>query len=253
MMAPTLKCFIIDDEKKDRENLKLLLQAYCPEVEIVGEAEDKDSILNKLPEVDPDLVFLDIQLGEQCIFDVLNELNEITFKIVFVSGHNQYAIDGYQYNALGYLLKPIKLDLLVRTITKATQLIEKKKLNEGSLKDFKKLYSKTHEVPKISITDSRGTHVIKIPTVMYCMSNGNYTTFVRENQKEIVISKNLKYIESKLQPFGFMRIHRSYLINLDYVNTVAKDQGGYVIMGDDKSLPIAKDSKKALYSKLNVI
>lgn len=254
-MKPTLKCFLIDDEKKDRENIRLLLKTYCPEVEIIGEAEDKTSVLEMLPKANPDLVFLDVQLGAQCIFDILKELDEITFEIVFISAYNEYAIEGYKYNALGYLLKPIKPEMLVEVVNKAVLLLEfeENQNKENSLNNFQELFAKIYEVPKISITDSKGTHVIKIPSVLYCMSNGNYTTFFRKNQKEIIISKNLKYIESKLQPFGFFRIHRSYLINLDHVNTVVKDQGDYVVMCNNKSLPIAKDSKKVLYNKLNVI
>jgi len=252
-MDETLKCFIIDDEKKDRENIRLLLKNYCPKVNIIGEAWDKKSILEGLSLARPDVVFLDVQLGSITIFDILNELEEINFKIIFVSAYNQYAIEGYKYNAIDYLLKPIDPTTLVEAINKTIQLQEKKDSKEEVLTNFKELYAKIHEVPKISITDSKGTHVIKIPSVLYCVSNGNYTTFIRDNEKEIVISKNLKYIESKLQPFGFFRIHRSYLINLEHVNTLIKEQGGYVVMSDEKSLPIARDSKKSLYQKLNVI
>lgn len=252
-MENVLKCFIIDDEKKDRENISLLLKNYCPQVEIIGEAWDKNSIIEGLSNENPDLVFLDVQLGSITIFDILEELESIDFKIIFVSAYNQYAVEGYKYNAIGYLLKPIEPRLLVENINKTIQLQEKVESKEEVIANFKELYSKIHEVPKISITDSRGTHVIKIPSVLYCISNGNYTTLIRKNEKEIVISKNLKYIESKLEPFGFFRIHRSYLINLDQVNTLVKDQGGYVVMSDEKSLPIARDSKKELYQRLNVI
>ncbi|KAA1247628.1 LytTR family DNA-binding domain-containing protein [Aquimarina sp. RZ0] len=253
MERHNLKCFIIDDEKKDRENIRLLLNTYCPQVEIIGEAGDKLSILEGLTNVNPDIVFLDVQLGTLTIFDILNELEEVNFKIVFVSAYNQYAVDGYKYNAIGYLLKPIDPRLLVEVINKASQLNIEDEHKDDSLNEIKDLYAKIHEVPKISITDTKGTHVIKIPSVLYCVSNGNYTTFIRKDDKEVVISKNLKYIESKLQLYGFFRIHRSYLINLDHVKTLVKDQGGYVIMCDEKSLPIARDSKKALYDKLNVI
>ncbi len=252
-MDEVLKCFIIDDEKKDRENISLLLNTYCPQVEIIGEAWDKESILKGLSTVQPDVVFLDVQLGSLTIFDVLEELEVIDFKIIFISAYNQYAVEGYKYNAIGYLLKPIDPKTLVEVIDKTMQLNEKIEETSDTMANFKELYAKIHEVPKISITDSKGTHVIKIPSVLYCISNGNYTTFIRKDDKEVVISKNLKYIESKLVPFGFFRIHRSYLINLDHVNTLVKEQGGYVVMSDDKTLPIARDSKKDLYIKLNVI
>lgn len=255
IMQSNLKCFIIDDEQKDRENIRFLLKAYCPIAEIIGEAGDRDSILEALSSMRPDIVFVDVQLGSICIFDILDDLDDIAFKIVFVSAYNQYAIQGYKYDALGYLLKPINPKSLIEVMNRIIEVTDQKEDNsiEAPLNGLGELYAKIHEVPKISISDSKGTHVIKIPSVLYCVSNGNYTSFMLNNDKEIVISKNLKYIESKLQHYGFYRIHRSYLINLDHVNTLVKEQGGYLVMCDGKSLPIARDSKRGLYDKLNVI
>ena len=252
-MIETVKCIIIDDEQKDRENIRMLLDSYCPQVEIIGEANDRSSVLSVLTEMKPDLVFMDIQLGAISIFDVLNELSGFDFKIVFVTAFDKYAIQGYQYDAIDYLLKPVDPKRLIQVVDKTSRLKDQFKSKESIVNDFKELYSKITETPKISITDAKGVHVVKAIDVVYCVSDGNYTTFVMTDETEIVISKNLKHFESKLQNFNFLRIHKSYLVNLDHIDFLIKEQGGSVIMKNGKSLPISRKSKKELYDKMNVL
>ncbi len=248
-----IKCIIIDDEKKDRENLRMLLESYCPQVEIIGEAKDKDSILKVLSTTEPDVVFSDIQLGTTSVFEVFNMLEHINFKIVFVTAFDKYAIQGYQYDAIDYLLKPIEPKRLIKVVDKTFRLGESQQAKDKKLEEFKSLYSQVMETPKISITDAKGVHIIKVKDILYCVSNGNYTTFVMVEESEIVISKNLKHFEEKLQDFNFFRVHKSYLINLDYVDFLVKEQGGSIIMKNGKSLPISRNSKKELYEKMNIL
>ena len=252
-MTETVKCIIIDDEQKDRENIRMLLDSYCPQVEIIGEANDRSSVLSVLAKMKPDLVFMDIQLGAISVFDVLNELSGFDFKIVFVTAFDKYAIQGYQYDAIDYLLKPVDPKRLIQVIDKTSRLKDQFKSKESIVNDFKELYSKITETPKISITDAKGVHVVKAIDVLYCVSDGNYTTFVMTDETEIVISKNLKHFETKLQNYNFLRIHKSYLVNLDHIDFLIKEQGGSVIMKNGKSLPISRKSKKDLYDKMNVL
>ncbi|SHJ45972.1 LytR/AlgR family response regulator transcription factor [Aquimarina spongiae] len=252
-MIETVKCIIIDDEQKDRENIRMLLDSYCPQVEIIGEANDRSSVLSVLTEMKPDLVFMDIQLGAISVFDVLNELSGFDFKIVFVTAFDKYAIQGYQYDAIDYLLKPVDPKRLIQVVDKTSRLKDQFKSKESIVNDFKELYSKITETPKISITDAKGVHVVKAIDVLYCVSDGNYTTFVMTDETEIVISKNLKHFETKLQNYNFLRIHKSYLVNLDHIDFLIKEQGGSVIMKNGKSLPISRKSKKDLYDKMNVL
>ncbi len=253
-MSETLKCVIIDDEKKDRENLSLLLDSYCPQVEILGEAWDKESILSVLSQLSPDLVFVDIQLGAISIFDVLNELNDINFKIVFVTAFDKYAIQGYQYDAIDYLLKPVDAKRLIKVVDKTLRIRDELGQKETNINDqIKDLYAKVIEPPKISITDAKGVHIIKTVDVLYCVSDGNYTTFVLRSTNEIVVSKNLKHFENKLKDYGFLRIHKSYLVNLNHIDFLTKEQGGSVIMKNGKSLPVSRTCKKELYNRMNVM
>ncbi|MDC8003108.1 LytTR family DNA-binding domain-containing protein [Aureisphaera galaxeae] len=252
-MTKNLTCIIIDDEKKDRENMRLLLESYCPQVTIIGEAEDRTSIHKVLSENKPDVVFMDIQLGAISIFDVLNELDQIDFKIIFVTAFDEYAIKGYQYDAIDYLLKPVDPKRLIKVVDKVKNLLENTPAKEDILADFKSFYSKVMEGPKISITDSKGVHVVNVSDILYCTSDGNYTTFLMADEKEIIISKNLKYFEEKLSEYNFIRIHKSYLVNIDKISFIIKEHGGSVVMKNGKSLPISRNSKSQLYEKMNIL
>ncbi|WP_281988649.1 LytR/AlgR family response regulator transcription factor [Aquimarina aggregata] len=252
-MIETLKCIIIDDEQKDRENIRMLLESYCPQVEIIGEARDRQSILTILSQLKPDLVFVDIQLGAISIFDILNELDSITFKIVFVTAFDKYAIQGYQYDAIDYLLKPVEAKRLVKVVDKTFRLRDRLRSEENKIDEFKDLYAKVMEPAKISITDAKGVHMIKTIDVLYCVSDGNYTTFIMIDETEIVISKNLKHFETKLKDYSFLRIHKSYLVNLNHIDFLAKEQGGSVVMKNGKSLPVSRNCKKELYKKMNIL
>ncbi len=252
-MSQLLKCIIVDDEKKDRENIQILLDRYCPQVQIIGEAHDKESMLTVLTELKPDLVFMDIQLGAVSVFDVLNELYNLSFNIVFVSAHDKYAIKGYKYDAIDYLLKPINHKCLAKVVDKTQQLKGESISKNNILNGFKELYSKSIEAPKISIADGKGVHMIKTDNVLYCRSDGNYTTFIMDNEGEIVISKGLKHFETKLQEYNFLRIHKSYIANLDHIDFLVKEQGGSVIMKNGKTLPVSRNCKRELYEKMNII
>ncbi|MFS4493486.1 LytR/AlgR family response regulator transcription factor [Maribacter sp. 2308TA10-17] len=249
-MNQSLNCIIIDDEKKDRENLFLLLQVYCPFVTVMGEANDRQSIIEILSRLKPDLVFMDIQLGTAPIFEILNNLNSLNFKIVFVTAHDKYAIRGYQYDAIDYLLKPVEPKRLVEAVNKMVHLKRSSSTQTNIINEF---YAKAVTSTKISITDAKGVHMVEAIDILYCMSNGNYTVFILINEREIVISKNLKYFEVKLKAYDFLRIHKSYLINLNHIDFMVKEQGGYVVMKNGKSLPVSRNGKKELYDRMNIL
>ncbi|WP_394972935.1 LytR/AlgR family response regulator transcription factor [uncultured Croceitalea sp.] len=249
-MDQSLNCIIIDDEKKDRENLCLLLQVYCPFVTVIGEANDRESIIDILSRLKPDLVFMDIQLGTVPIFEILNNIDYLNFRIVFVTAHDKYAIRGYQYDAIDYLLKPIEPKRLVEAVNKMVHLKSMSSTQKNIIKEF---HAKAVTSPKISITDARGVHMVETIDILYCMSNGNYTIFILVNEREIVISKNLKHFEVKLKTYDFLRIHKSYLINVNHIDFMVKEQGGYVVMKNGKSLPVSKNGKKELYERMNIL
>ena len=248
-MKTALTCIIIDDERKCRLSLRALIETYCPEVEIIAEAKDRASMLEVLEKHQPDLVFTDIEIGPLSAFDILNELTTIDFKIVFVTAYDAYAIQGYKYDAIDYLLKPVDSKALKAIVKKMVDL--KIQLQKTDTQEkFKGVHTKVSEASKISISDHKKMRFIKTNDILYCIGQGNYTSFILNNNSKIVSSKSLKYNEERLIPYNFIRIHKSFLINFSHIDYIDKEQGGSVVMSDGKSLPISKNYKKLLYHKI---
>ena len=249
-MSTTLfKCIIIDDEKLARNSLKLLLKTYCPQVEIIGEAWDQLSIKKIFKELSPDIIFLDIQLGNSTIFDLIPNLEHIDLKIIFISAHDDYALKGYKYDAVDYLLKPVDPVKLKEAVIKATQHINKEIVSKNNIEESLKNLYNLRESPQIVLSDARGLHVIKIEDIMYCIAEGNYTSIILNNQPQMVVSKNLKFFEEKLTQSNFFRIHKSNLINVHYLKLLS-NEGGHIVMSDGKTLSISRDKKRELLKRI---
>ncbi|WP_442264682.1 LytR/AlgR family response regulator transcription factor [Tenacibaculum sp. ZS6-P6] len=238
MKNPTT-CVIIDDEKLARKTLKLLLKTYKPNITVIGEAKDKNSINQVLNNLNPDIIFCDIQLEKQTIFDLLPKYKVINSKIIFISAHEEFALKGYKHNAIDYLLKPLDPAKLFQAIDKTLQIIEKEK----KLQVFNKS-------PQIILSDNKGSHIIKIKEIMYCIANGNYTSIFLKDNSSIMVSKNLKFFEEKLNYLSFFRPHKSNLINTNYLKLISNDNGGHIVMVDGKKLSISRDKKKLLLNQI---
>lgn len=252
-MNQALKCLLVSNEKKHLDKLTRLLKTYQPLITIIGKANDEISMLKGIVNLDPDLIFLDVLLGSQNSFKILDRMQKTDFKIVFISDHHYHAIHGYNYNAIGFLLKPIALNQLDEIIKK--EILLNQKIEQGQIlhNNFENPHLSLYKIPIITVSDTQGLYVIQIPNILYCESNGNYTTIIIKNRKSITISKNLKYIESHLKSYNFIRIHRSYLINYNEVIGLRRQQGNFIIMSDKKSLPTKDEARKVLSKILNII
>jgi len=239
-----IKCLIVDDETKARENLSILIKEYCPMLEIVGEAWDKDSIQQALYKYDADVLFLDVEIGNTTIFDILDYSLVKDYKVVMITAHDNYARKGYDLKALDYLLKPVNLSAL----KKIYDYIVKSNLSQKNEANSK--LSNVNLDPKIKLSDSSGIHYVKLEEILYCIGEGTYSTFHFKNNNRRVISKNLKHFEQKLEGYNFFRINKSNLINLKYVKLYNKEDGGYIVMKDDTKLTVSKNQKKALIEAL---
>ena len=249
-----IRSIVIDDEQKHRDTIKTLIASHCPGVEIIAEAQDRDSIITLLASHRPDLVFMDIDLGGFTAFDILNELKEYyNFKIIFITESESYAVDSYRYNAIDYLLKPLKAQKLIEAVDKMIAHHNETVSKEFLLTEFQQLYHKTIAAKKITVSDAKGVHILKIHDIIYCQSNGNYTTFKMLDQSEIIISKNLKHFETKLESYNFLRIHKSYLVNIDHIHQILRDNEGSVLMINETILPLSKMHKKELLERLDTL
>lgn len=243
-----LKAVIVDDEEKSRENLKILIEEFCTNVQVLALAKSVDEGIEAIENYRPDILFLDIQMQKETGFDLLNRIRKIDFEIVFTTAHAEYAIDAIKFAAIDYLLKPIDINDLKQSIRR----VEKKLTNNNLKEQFETLLhnfrADTSDSYKLAIPSSDGLVFINIKDVIYCEALSNYTKIHMKDGKFHMVSKTLKEYEGLLSNYHFFRVHHAYLINTKEIKKYVRGDGGYVIMNNDVSIDVSK-RKKDLFLK----
>jgi len=252
-----ITALLIDDDINLRNGMKTLLERYAPEIKIVGEADSVKSGLKAMDTLSPKVVFLDIQLGDGTGFDILEQLAAKNGKsvshIVFITAHEQYAIKAFRFSALDFLLKPVDPEELQKVIAKIKSVVEKNEGFEHIDLLLENIRRKVDKFKRIALSTSDGIHLFEVSDIIRCESEDNYTKFYIKNRKPVLISKTLKEYEELLADHGFERIHQSHLINLAYLKSYIKKDGGYVVMADNSNLPISQRKKERLQDFLKTI
>ncbi len=228
-----IRTIIIEDEKEGMENLIIKLNKHCPTIEVVEKCYTGESAIKAIEKCNPDLVFMDVQLGNMSGFDVLNRLPHIKFEVIFTTAYDQYAIEAIKVSAIDYLLKPIKPKELQSSVLKAGI----------QLKDL-------GAVSRIAVPISNGFQFIPVDEILYCLADDNYTKIFRKEQKMICVTRTLKYISQKLPANIFLKISRSAIINLTYVDNFRRSDGGVVTMKNGDELSVSKDRRHDLLNRL---
>lgn len=247
-----IRAMVIDDEKRSRETLTGLLARYCQEdIDIVGEADGMESGIEGIQVHKPDVVFLDIQMPDGSGFKLLEELEEINFEVVFTTAYDQYAIKAIRYSALDYLLKPIVPAELRNAVAKVKQ-----KKSDGTInKHIRVLLENIKETntasKRIILSTSEGMHVIDIKDIIRCESDDYYTRFFIKDRKTIMVSKTLKENEELLSEYGFIRPHKSHLVNIRYIKSYIKNDGGYILLTDGTTIPVSRRKKEKTLQDLS--
>ncbi len=238
-----LKAVIIEDESSSREILRNYLAKYCKNVNVLGEAASVKEGLELLAGTQPDVVFLDVEMPYGNAFDLLDQMPERSFETVFVTAYNTYALEALNNHAAYYLMKPINIDELIKSVSYVAEIKEK----ENALED-RILKSKLNKAEgKITLPQQDGFLVLNISDILYCKADDNYTEIYLENKK-LLVSKTLKYFEEALADYPFARIHKSYLVNVNEVIKYRKGKGGSVIVSNGKELLVSASKKKQLLS-----
>ncbi len=245
-----MKALIVDDEASNRENLQQLLQSYAPDVEVGAVAEDVDTALKAIIMHRPELVFLDIQLFHQSGFDLLKQLDEINFEIIFVTAYDQYGIQAVKFAALDYLLKPIDIDELTAAISKARKAISQKQKNErlGYLLEY--LKDDNQARPRIALPLFGETRYVNITDIVRCEADNTYTRFVLNGGEQILVSKTLKEYAGMLLNYGFLRSHQSHLVNIVFIKSWLREDGGSLLLIDGAKIPVSKLNREKVKEML---
>ena len=232
-----MKVVIIEDEIGVRDTLKHILADYDPSIQIVAEFEKVSDAVRKIPLLSFDLMLLDVQLKDGTGLDILRNLPKIDFKVIFVTAYSEYSLQALKLGAIDYVIKPIDSDELIEAIEKVDKdnLTEKIDLLLNNMKEKKK---------KIVLRTMTQLHFIDIEDICYCQSQSNYTNVYLKNGETLLISKVLKYFEEILDGTSFIRIHRSYFVNKDYIKRVDhKPDGSFATLKNDTVLPISNRKK----------
>jgi two-component system, LytTR family, response regulator len=248
-----IKLIIIDDQESYRQKLKKLLEKSGKELAILGEAPNADEGLKLIAKVNPDLVFLDIEMPGGSGFDMLRQIRQVNFDVIFTTAHNEFGIQAIKFSALDYLMKPIDLDELNNAIEKH---IEKKRQSTQQ-KQFDVLFQHLQSVNstsnQIGLPTSSGLIFVKLNDIIRCQSAINYTDFFLVDKSKITVSRTLKETESLLAEKHFFRVHDSHLINLHHIKRYMKGEGGIAVMADGSEIDVSRRKKDEFKQRLAVL
>lgn len=237
---------IVDDEQNVREAMRALIFMYSPETEVVGEANSVATALTEIELHQPELLFLDVEMGDGTGFDLLKQLPDRNFEVIFVTAHQHYAIRAIRMSACDFLLKPVDPDDLIAAIERAQLKLEK----QGGDPIDVMLQHASGVKDRIVLKDLENIYVLKIEDIIHCEADGRYTRFkVRGQEKPILVSTNLKEYDMLLAPSGFARIHHSHLINLSHIQRIDK-VNLTVHMSEEQKVPISVRKKDELMKRL---
>ncbi len=244
-----MKIIIIDDEAFARQCIKTILNKKFPEIEVVGEAESIKDAIKIIKEKTPDLVFLDIDLTDGTGFELLHQFDEINFKIIFVTAHNEFAIKAIKFSALDYLLKPVDSAELENAINKAEKELNKHNEKEKVNTFIHNLSSNDNK--KIVVNTADKIHILNIEDIIHCESKSNYTILFLNNGTDIIVSKSIKSYSTLLEEYGFVRVHRSHLINIKYIEFFDKRGDGFILLNNKTKIPVSSRNKQSLLDTLS--
>lgn len=246
-----MRVLVIDNEANIRAGILQMLGKFCSDIVEVYEAEGVLSGLKKIDETNPDVVLLDVELDDGTGIDLLLKLKQINFHLIFITAHNKYAIDAFKFSATDFLLKPIDLDELIRSVEKVKLQLKNKYLTEQLQVMQQSLNRMTNKEKKIVLKDSNSIYFLNVNDIIRCESAGQYTEFYLSDSKKIVISKSLKEYEELLKPYGFIRPHHSHLINVNKVLRFDKVNGGNLIMETREGIPVSHRKKGEILNILD--
>jgi two-component system, LytTR family, response regulator len=245
-----LTAIIIDDEENSRETLRLKIQKHCPEVNVLQTCSSGEEGIEAIKKLSPELVFLDIEMPRMSGFDMLEDIEEINFDVIFVTAYNQFAIRAIKFSALDYLLKPINKEDLVKAVERARQ----KRNTSTSAEQIKTLNenfkSPKKELEKVALPTMEGLIFVELKNIVRLESEVNYTRFYLTNKETILVSKTLGDFEELFAENNFFRPHKSHIINLKFVKKYVKGEGGQIILEDNTAIDVSRRKKEEFLQKI---
>ena len=244
-----LGAIIIDDERHSCDALKMLLDKCCPQIQVAAICHSANEGIKKINELNPDLIFLDIEMPHMNGFQMLEQLSAIDFEIIFTTSYDQYAITAFKFSALDYLLKPVDREELEKAVQKVS-----KKINPVISQQLEILLQRINQpatpVQRIALPTMQGLEFVLVESIIHCSSSNNYTEFFLKDKKKLLVSRTLKEAEDMLADHAFLRVHHSHIVNLNAITRYVKGEGGYLVLADGSTVDVSRSRKELLMQKL---
>lgn len=245
-----INAIIIEDEKKSLDVLASLVTANCPDISLAGTADSVASGVELIHRVNPDLVFLDIEMADGSGFDLLEKAQKLTFDVIFTTASDQHALRAIKYSAIDYLLKPIDGEELKLAVEK----YKKKRADNTGMENLKFLLQNfrkpSDNYAKITLPTGNAYEIVNVKDIIRCEADGSYTSFILESGRKLLVSASLKHYEDLLPPDDFIRVHHHHLVNINHVVRYLKTDGGYAVMTDGSQIEISRRKKDAFLQRL---
>lgn len=245
MSLSNIKAIIIDDERHCRSSLRKQLEWSCPQVEIIAECANASKGEEAIQKLEPELVFLDVEMPDKNGFDLLKSLDDINFEVVFTTAYDGFAIEAFRANAIDYLLKPIDEDHLIEAVDKVEMRLRNREPDTYIKTILEELISQDSK-RTIPFPTSEGITFINIDDLIRCEAEGSYSYVYYGENERLFISKTLKHIEALCKSRFLVRVHQSHLININKVKQYIKADGGSIVMQDNSRVPLARSKKENL-------
>ena len=242
-----LKAIIIDDEQPVIDLLNGMISQFCEGVEVVATASSVKAGVTEITKQTPDLIFLDIKLGDGSGFDLLEQLGNQMPMVVFITAYDQYAVKAFKFSAIDYVMKPINLSDIEIAVEKCRNQIEKDNLSEKLKVFLQNMDGTGNEEKKIVLKTAESIHIVKIGEIVRCESDHNYTEFYLVDNRKLLVSRTLKEYDELLNGYGFFRTHQSHLININFISRFDKAGGGELVLTDKSRVPVSKRKRDELF------
>ncbi|MEO6405718.1 MAG: LytTR family DNA-binding domain-containing protein [Ferruginibacter sp.] len=243
---------IIDDEPNALVVLQRLLEMHCPQVHVVAAVSSSKEGLGKIRELKPSIVFLDIEMPQMNGFQLLSKLDTINFHLIFTTAYDQFAVKAFRFNALDYLLKPIDAGELKKAVAKANEKSALLPQQLGQVSELIQEAEKGGLPSRVAFPHSKGYRLISLSEIVYCESESNYTVLHIENEPTFTVCKTLGEVEEILGTIYFLRVHRSFLVNIKKIKEFIKSDGGFLVMENRSEIPVSRNKKSELSDALRL-
>jgi len=245
-----MKIIIVDDELAVRNSISNILTGKYPDIEILATAGSVSEGFETIQKHHPDLLFLDVEMPDGTGFDLLNKLDKVSFKVIFITAHQEYALGAIKVSALDFVLKPFGEDDICTAVDKARNILNTEE-EQLKIKTLQENLENRKVLKRIVLHTSENLHIVEIKDIVRAEADSNYTRFILSDSKKIMVSRTIKEFDSLLSGSGMLRVHQSHLVNITWVDRFVKRDGGYLLLKDKAKIPVSQNLRKQVIQAIN--